>query len=121
MATILFVDDDPFTLETLKKSVLLFGHEAVLASSGGEALTLAATRSPDLILTDMRLPDMDGLTLVKHLQRDATTKNIAVVVLSASAEMDIADLARSAGAKDFLSKPVRLNTLQEVIQRYTGG
>ena len=121
MATILFVDDDPFTLETLKKSVLLFGHEAVLASSGGEALTLAATRSPDLILTDMRLPDMDGLTLVKQLKQDAITKDIAVVVLSASAEMDIAELARAAGAKDFLSKPVRLNTLQEVIQRYTGG
>ena len=121
MATILFVDDDPFTLETLKKSVLLFGHEAVLANSGGEALTLAATRSPDLMMTDMRLPDMDGLTLVKYLQQDAATKDIAVVVLSASVEMDIAELARSAGAKDFLSKPVRLNILQEVIQRYTGG
>src|SRR3989304_7643507 len=121
MATILFVDDDPFTLETLKKSVLLFGHEAVLANSGGGALTLAATRSPDLIMTDMRLPDMDGLTLVKYLQQDAATKDIAVVVLSASVEMDIAELARSAGAKDFLSKPVRLNILQEVIQRYTGG
>ena len=121
MATILFVDDDPFTLETLKKSVLLFGHEVVLANSGGEALTLAVTRSPDLIMTDVQLSDMDGLTLVKYLQLDAKTKDIAVVVLSASVEMDIAELARSAGAKDFLSKPVRLNTLQEVIQRYTRG
>jgi two-component system, cell cycle response regulator DivK len=121
MATILFVDDDPLTLEMLSKSVQLFGHEAILASSGKQALTLVATCSPDLIMTDMSLPDMDGLTLVRRLQQDATTKDIAVVVLSASAEMDIAELVRAAGAKDFLPKPVRLNTLQEVIQRYTGG
>jgi CheY-like chemotaxis protein len=120
MARILFVDDDPFTLETLRKSVQLFGHDAILASSGAEALTLAAERAPDLIIADMRLPDMGGLALIDQLNQDPNTAGIAVVILSAGPELDAAGLAQAAGAKDYLLKPVRLQTLQQVIDRYAG-
>jgi CheY-like chemotaxis protein len=119
MARILFVDDDPFTLEMLNKSVQIIGHEAILAYSGEQALSLSKTQSPDLILTDMRLPDMDGLALLKNLKQAPATREITVVVLSASPELDAAEITRSAGAKEYLLKPVRLQTLQEVIERYT--
>jgi CheY-like chemotaxis protein len=121
MARILFVDDDPYTLETLSKSVQIFGHQAIQAHSGEQALQLAAVHSPDLILTDMNLPDMNGLALIKRLHQEVATSKIAVVVLSASPEIDAAELSRAAGASDFISKPVRLQTLQEVIQRYASG
>ena len=91
MARVLFVDDDPYTLETLNKSVEILGHQAILASSGKEALTLAAEQIPDLIITDMMLPDMDGLVLLNLLSQDITTAPIPVVMLSASPEIDIAD------------------------------
>jgi CheY-like chemotaxis protein len=119
MARILFVDDDPLTLETLKRSVELFAHEAILASSGGEAQTLAADQSPDLIMTDMNLPDMDGLSLVNQLKDNPVIADIPVVVLSASPEVDARELSLAAGAQEFLPKPVRLQDLQEVIDRYT--
>jgi CheY-like chemotaxis protein len=118
MARILFVDDDPFTLETLRKSVQLFGHDAILASSGSQALTLAAERTPDLIIADMRLPDLGGLALIDQLKQNPDTAGIPVVILSAGPELDAAEQAQAAGASDYLLKPVRLQTLQQVIERY---
>lgn len=120
MARILFVDDDPFTLETLKRSVELFGHQAILASSGSEAETALAGQPPDLILTDMRLPDVDGLSLVRRLKATPLGSEIPIVILSASPEVDAGKLSRDAGAEEFLEKPVRLEKLQEIIKRYTG-
>lgn len=119
MARILFVDDDPYTLETLTKSVQLFGHQAILAKSGKEALDQAISQLPDLIMTDMMLPDMDGVNLLRHLNNDAATVDIPVVILTASPEVDLAEICRAAGAETFLNKPVRLQTLLDVIQRYT--
>ncbi len=120
MARILFVDDDPLTLETLKRSVEIFGHEALLASSGEQAEALVAEQRPDLILTDMKLPDMDGLSLVKSLKDIPSAAHIPVIVLSASPEVDASEISLAAGAEEFLTKPVRLQTLQDVIRRYTG-
>ncbi|HZD56906.1 MAG TPA: response regulator [Anaerolineales bacterium] len=121
MACILFVDDDPYTLETLTKSVQLFGHKAFHAASGKEALAQAIAHSPDLIMTDMMLPDMDGLNLLNQLHLDAATAGIPVVMLSASPEVDLAELCKAAGAEMFLNKPVRLQTLLDIIQRYASG
>lgn len=120
MARILFVDDDPLTLETLKRSVELFGHEAILANSGEEAQLLVVNQQPDLIMTDMMLPDMDGVSLVKYLKGDPSLAGIPVVVLSASPEVDASEISIDAGAEEFLTKPVRLDKLEDVIQHYTG-
>jgi CheY-like chemotaxis protein len=121
MARILFVDDDPMTLETLKRSVEIFGHQAIQANSGEQAMKVAADEGPDLIMTDLRLPDMNGLKLVKALKNDPATAAIPVVMLSASVEVDIADICRAAGAEEFVQKPVRLQALQDLIARYTRG
>jgi CheY-like chemotaxis protein len=119
MTRILFIDDDPLTLETLKKSVELFGHQALLAGSGEQALSLAGSQAPDLILTDMNLPDIDGLALVRQLKENPEIASIPVIVLSASPEADAREISLAAGADDFLEKPVRLNKLQSVIDHYT--
>lgn len=119
MARILFVDDDPHMLETLDKSVQLIGHQAIIAKTGKEALELAASQSPDLIMTDMMLPDMDGVKLLEQLRQDSATASIPVVILSASPEPDLAQISKLAGADSYLSKPVRLRILQEVIEQYT--
>lgn len=120
MARILFIDDDPLTLETFMRAVQLFGSEAILAASGEQGLTLAREQSPDLIFVDMRLPDLDGLNVVRKLTQEPGTAHIPVLVLSAGPEIDVADQAREAGAKDYLSKPVRLQALQDIVRQYTG-
>ena len=119
MARILFIDDDPMTLETLQRSIELFGHQAILASSGEQAKALVNEQSPDLIMTDMNLPDTDGISLVKELKHDPLIAKIPIIILSASPEMDATEISLAAGAEEFLTKPIRLEKLQSVIDRYT--
>ena len=119
MACVLFIDDDPFTLKTLTKAVEMFGHQALMATSGKDGLALAASQSPDLIFTDMRLPDMDGLQLVKQLKNQPATSHIPVLVLSASPVLDAVEQAKAAGAESYLNKPIRLQALLEVINDHS--
>jgi two-component system sensor histidine kinase/response regulator len=119
MALILFVDDDPLTLEVLKKAVEIFGHQAILAFSGKEALVKAASASPDLILVDMRLNDMDGLSVVSTLRANPVTASIPAVILSAGQELDALERAQAAGAMTYLHKPVQLQALLDLIDQVT--
>jgi CheY-like chemotaxis protein len=119
MALILFVDDDPYTLVTLTKAAELLGHRAVVADSFQAALSLLGETTPDLIFTDMNLTGENGISLVQEIKGRSATAGIPVIILSASPEVATAEQAQAAGALAYLNKPVRLNTLQEVIRVYT--
>jgi CheY-like chemotaxis protein len=119
MARILFVDDDPMTLETMTKAVTLFGHQALVASGARQGIQLAIQEKPDLIFSDMRLVDMDGLELVKVLKSLPETASIPVLILSASPMMNAEQIAIEVGASAYLTKPIRLQTLLDTIQEYT--
>lgn len=115
MARVLFIDDDPLTLETLTRAIQLYGHESLQAVSGKAGLALAAENSPDLIFMDMSLSDVGGLMLLQTLKSQAATADIPVFVLSAGPETDYAEQVKQAGARDYISKPVRLQTLLDII------
>ena len=119
MARILCIDVDPMTLETLTNAVQIFGHQALQASTGQQALELAAEQPPDLIFLDLSLVDIDSLALVGMLGSQPATAAIPVLVLSAGPELDRADQAKAAGARAYLSKPIHLQTLIDVIDHYT--
>ena len=120
MARILFVDDDPYTLETLTKAVELFGHQAVLASSGAEALKLAAAETPDLVFIDLMLPDMNGLEVVSQLSQQPAYADVPIYILSAAPEKENWEHARSVGARAYINKPMRLQTLLDFVQEMPG-
>lgn len=119
MARILFIDDDPFTLDTLTRAVRIFGHEALTAATGQDALSVLAEQTPDLIFVDSRLPDMDGLSLIKLFMARADTCDIPILMLSAGPEIDGAEAAKAAGARAYISKPIRLQALVDLIRVYT--
>lgn len=119
MARILFVDDDPDTLETMTQAVQIFGHQAVIASNGKEALAKAQEAIPDLIFVDMYLPDISGDEVIKQLHRLELTRNVPICMLTASVEQEPEALAKAAGASEYLNKPIRLQKLIEIIQQYT--
>ena len=121
MARVLFIDDDPFTLETLTKAVQLLGHQALVAGNGLDAVTVAEQEIPDVIFTDMQLPDTDGASLVCRLKSKALLTDIPMFILSASPTMDAVEHAEAAGAAAYLNKPIRLQTLLEILQKYTSG
>ncbi len=119
MARILFVDDDPLTLTVLTKAAEIFGHQAILAHSGAEALQMAAEHCPDIIFVDRLLADMDGIEVIRSLCADAVTGSTPVIMLTAGPELDVEQAAIGAGAIAFLRKPVQLQVLQDIINQYT--
>lgn len=119
MARILFVDDDPYTLETLGKAVEVFGHQPLWATNGQEAMQAASQQAPDIIFLDMSLPDISGIELIGKLRGVASLADTPILVLSASPELDAAELVLKAGAQAYLNKPIRLQTLLDTIQQHT--
>jgi CheY-like chemotaxis protein len=119
MASILFIDDDPVTLEILGKAARILGHTPTLANEARPAIQTAATLKPDLIMMDMMMPDMDGLDVLAALRAQPLTMNVPVVILSAGASPDDARLARAAGAQEYMNKPVSLAALVDTIKKYT--
>jgi CheY-like chemotaxis protein len=119
MAKILFVDDDPITLELMGRAASLLGHEPILARSGEQAIKTAQSDRPRLIFMDMMMPDMGGVDVLKLLTQKPETADIPVVILSAGASLDDAMRCEKAGAKAYLSKPVPLQTLMDTIKKYS--
>ncbi len=119
MARILFVDDDPLMLETFRRAVGIFGHEAIAATSGAEAHEAVACNQLDLIFVDMRLGDTDGLSLIAALRQPPAAVTLPILVLSAGPDDHVVEKVRAAGAQDYLQKPIALQTLLDVIEQYT--
>jgi len=119
MIKILFVDDDPVTLELMGQAARLLGHQALLARSGADSIISVKEHKPGLIFLDLMMPDMDGLQVLGHLRKDDAARDIPVVILSAGASLDDAVVCQAAGAQDYLTKPVSLQTLMDTIKKFT--
>ena len=111
--TALVVDDEPDILELLEITLGRMGVESRRATNMQEAFALAESEHFDLCLTDMRLPDGNGIDLVRHMQQYAP--NVPVAMITAHGSMDSAIEALKAGAFDFVSKPVDLQALRNLI------
>jgi two-component system response regulator PilR (NtrC family) len=109
----LVVDDEPDILELLVMTLDRMGVHARRATNLKEAYSLAESVNFDLCLTDMRLPDGNGIDLVRHMQQYAP--NVPVAVITAHGSMDSAIEALKAGAFDFVSKPVDLQALRNLV------
>jgi len=116
MSRILFIDDDPLALKLMQKTASIYGHTALIANSGKTALDMAADELPDLIVVDMQLGDMDGLTVIRELSSDQITAPIPVVMLTAGPADDVGNKAREAGALTCLYKPLHFEALQDILK-----
>ena len=109
----LVVDDEPAIRELLELTLTRMGVECVLAADLAQAQAALHSRAPDLCLTDMRLPDGDGLQLVGHIQQHAP--QVPVAVITAHGNVESAVQALKKGAFDFVSKPVDLAALRSLV------
>lgn len=87
------------------------GFKVAMAVDGKQGLEMADTASPDLILLDLSLPEMDGWEVLRHLKQDAKTKEVPVIALTAHALVTDRDRALQAGFDDYDIKPVELPRL----------
>jgi len=103
--TILVIDDDPSPLEMASELLASDGHRPLTASSGRDGLAQARAESPDLVLLDYHLPDMDGLAVIEKLRADPITRRIPVVALTSATAAELANALVPAGCIGCIPKP----------------
>jgi CheY-like chemotaxis protein len=105
MLTVLLVEDHPLNLK-LMRDILEIQFHVVEAWSAEVALEKLESVHPDLILMDIQLPGMDGLTLMRRLKRDPMYSDVPIIALSAHAMSRDKEQARAAGCVDYITKPI---------------
>ncbi len=111
MAKILLVEDNEMNRDMLSRRLMRKGYEVVCALDGLEAVTKSASELPDLILMDMRLPELDGWEATRRIKSNPETQPIPIIALTAHAMSGDREQALSAGCDDYDSKPVDLARL----------
>ena len=112
--TVLVIDDEPDIRELLEITLIRMGLDVVCAEDYTRATRFLQTQTFDFCLTDMKLPDGDGISLVEYIQQNIP--NLPVAVITAHGNMELAIKAMKAGAYDFVSKPVSLDKLRNLIE-----
>lgn len=113
--TVLVVDDEPDIRELLEITLLRMGLNVLCAEDYTNATRQLSTQHIDFCLTDMKLPDGDGISLVEYIQQNKP--DLPVAVITAHGNMELAIKAMKAGAYDFVSKPVSLDKLRNLIEK----
>lgn len=109
---ILVVDDDPVMRQVLVRRLERLGHTVVEAGNGSEALQTLRAEPVDLVLTDLRMPEMGGTELLEHLQGDSALREIPTIMISGADDSRGVIRAIELGAEDFLPKPFDPTLLQ---------
>ena len=102
---ILVVDDEPDIIELVEFNLKQAGYAVITAEDGAEALKKARTQTPDLIILDVMLPEMDGFEICKTLRLDPVTAKLPIIMLTAKAAEIDRVLGLELGADDYLTKP----------------
>jgi len=113
--TVLVVDDEESVATTIKEILKLDGHTVTAVTSGTEALRLLGERQFDVVLTDLRLADIDGVDVLREVQR--TAPDTAAIMLTGYASLESAIAALRSGAYDYLMKPSDVEELRATVNR----
>ena len=112
---ILLAEDNEATIETIREFLTFNGLDVTIARNGIAAIALAKDQFPDLILMDIQMPEMDGLQAIRQIRNDAKVNKIPIIALTALAMPDDLEKCITAGADTYISKPVKLQNLLDMI------
>ena len=121
MKKILIVDDQSEVRELVEVTLRIGPYEILQASSGDEALTIARSERPDLVLLDVMMPNssVDGFDVCRQIKSDPATRNISVVMITARGQEADLEIGRQAGADDYFTKPFSplqlMNKVEEIL------
>jgi CheY-like chemotaxis protein len=111
MRRVLLVEDNELNRDMLSRRLVRHGYQVEIAVDGKEGLSMAGASSPDLILLDLSLPEMDGWEVLRQLKQDSKMRSIPVVALTAHALVTDRNRALEAGFDDYDIKPVEMPRL----------
>jgi two-component system cell cycle response regulator DivK len=121
MPRILYVEDNEDNIYMLTRRLERQGFEVLVARDGEQGVTMARNERPDLILMDLNMPVMDGWEATRQLKAAAETETIPVIALSAHAMTGDRERAIEAGADEYDTKPVRIESLKDKISKLLSG
>ncbi len=113
---ILLAEDNEANINTVSSYLRAKGYRLLLAKNGQEAVALAKSETPELILMDIQMPGMDGIEAIEQIRRNPNLASVPIIALTALAMKGDRERCLAAGANDYLSKPVKLKQLASNIQ-----
>ena len=116
--SILVVEDNDKNMKLFRDVLRASGYRTLEATTGGEAVALAAEHSPDLVLMDIQLPDIDGVEALARLRADGRTASVPVLALTAQAMEGDRERFLAAGFDGYVSKPVNIAEFVAAVHRY---
>jgi signal transduction histidine kinase len=119
--TILYIEDDPASRTLVERTLNHAGYHVLVAERGLEGIDLARKARPDLILTDINLPDISGREITTMLRNDMRFKSTPIVALTAQAYNEQREMTMAAGITGYLTKPLDVEALPGQVEYYLGG
>ena len=120
-AQVLVVEDNERNMKLLRDVLQANGYRILEASTGAKAVELAMEHGPDLVLMDIRLPDIDGVEALRRLRADERTASMRVLALTAQAMRGDRERFLAAGFDDYVPKPVNVVDLLGTVEQHCGG
>jgi two-component system cell cycle response regulator DivK len=120
-AKILYIEDNLDNMILVKRVLEIEGYEVIAALSGTEGLAKAIEDRPDIIITDINLPDIDGYEITNNLKQDKKTAHIPVVAMTANVMKKDREHVFDAGCDGYISKPIDVDELPEQIENFLKG
>lgn len=118
MAVVLIVEDNEMNMKLVRDVLQFKGYETLEATCGREGVRMCIEHLPDLVLMDIQLPDIDGLTAFKEIRANPRTQNIPVLVVTASVMPHDQQRIAASGFDAFISKPINVKNFVQTVGRF---
>lgn len=118
MAVVLIVEDNEMNMKLVRDVLQFKGYETLEATCGREGVRMCIEHLPDLVLMDIQLPDIDGLTAFKEIRANPRTQNIPVLVVTASVMPHDQQRIAASGFDAFISKPINVKSFVQTVGRF---
>ncbi|HEU4554220.1 MAG TPA: response regulator [Chitinophaga sp.] len=116
--TILLIEDKPTLLDTLKSLLELYQYTVIVAANGAEGVQQARLNRPDLVISDIYMPVLNGYDMLEQFKQDVALRNIPVIMLTAKTQIEEIDMAMQKGAVGYVTKPFVFKNLHAVIKKF---
>ncbi|MCZ6451264.1 MAG: response regulator [Deltaproteobacteria bacterium] len=114
---ILLVEDNPATMEVMHQELEVLGYDVAIARDGAEAVEMAGSELPDLIIMDMLMPKMDGGEATARIRKNPKTQAIPILAATAKALPEDRDICLASGCDDYIAKPFSYRELHAAIEK----
>jgi two-component system, chemotaxis family, chemotaxis protein CheY len=118
--TILSVDDSVSALQMIKLTLAAAGYQVIQAGNGAEGLAKARSTAADMVITDLNMPVMNGIGLIRELRRLPNYKGVPIVFLTTESDPAMKQEAKAAGATGWITKPFQQDQLVSVMRKVLG-